>query len=387
VPLSVPVVLAAEGDTGKGMLILHMAMTIAATPRGAIDTSLEQRALGGRICQHGTVVIYSAEDDGDEIARRVTALDPHRERLSRCGDRLKIVPLPDFGGVSPLFVRGERGAGADPTEEWDRVWSQLQMLVDDGHDLKLIVFDPLSTFASVDMSGDQQAVAQIMGALAQMATVFKATVLVAHHVTKDSRSKPGELDRGAIRGASAIVDNVRLAYQLSKLPETAAKNVFKQLGEPYRPDAVVKGGVTKSNAPASRTDFTFVRHPHSGLLIDRTAELVRRQHPQRELMLMLEAEVRAASDDGRPFSIDSLKRSTDETQSRRREMCPPLRKLKPSAMETLINEAIGENLVTAIPVRGSNKISHLDVPGGQFTRPDAPSPARGRRPINEEPDL
>jgi 5S rRNA maturation endonuclease (ribonuclease M5) len=385
-PLSVPAVLAAEGDTGKGMLILHMAMTIAATPRGAIDTSIEQRALGGRICQHGTVVIYSAEDDGDEIARRVMALDPHKERLSRCGDRLKIVPLPDFGGAAPLFERGERGAGADPTEEWERVWSQLQRLVDNGHDIKLIVFDPLSTFASVDMTGDQQAVAQIMGALAQMATVFKATVLVVHHVTKAS-SGTAELNRSAIKGAGAIVDNVRLAYQLAKVPETAAKNVFKQLSEPYRPDAVVLGGVTKSNAPASRMQFTFVRHPGSGLLIDRTAELARRQHPKQELMLMLEAEVRAASDDGRPFSIDSLKRSVDETQSRRREMAPAMRQLKPSQMQTLIDEAIGQNLLTAIPVRGSNKITHLDVPGGQFTQPDAPAPARGRRPVNTEPDL
>jgi hypothetical protein len=47
--------------------------------------------------------------------------------------------------------------------------------------------------------------------------------------------------------------------------------ICKQLGIPFDPGRVVKGGVVKANGKASREIATYVRSEH-GLLIDRTSE-------------------------------------------------------------------------------------------------------------------
>lgn len=65
-PLGVTSIVAAMGDTGKGMLILDLALKVAS------DTD-QICGFGSLVTEHGSVVIFSAEDDADEIHRR---LDP-----------------------------------------------------------------------------------------------------------------------------------------------------------------------------------------------------------------------------------------------------------------------------------------------------------------------
>lgn len=385
-PLGVPAVLAAEGDTGKGMILLDLALTIAAEPLGNLNFGPEQFALGGQVVQHGTVVVFSAEDDRDEIHRRLNGMDPHGERRNRCGERLKIIPLPNAGGPPTLFVPGEGRAGAQPTEAWEHICDELDKLKDQGHQIKLISFDPLASFVAADINADPQAAAFIMGSFAQLATSLGASVLVTHHVTKGEEKVKADRDsslasmRRRVRGSSAIVDGVRLVYVLWKCENAEQSHlVFAQLGETFREDAVVFGGVVKSNAPARRTKVTFVRHHKSGLLVDRTADILVKRDPEDETIAALVTEIRLASEDGQPFPIGSLNRSSGDKQNRRDEMAKKFQDMPPREVERLLVKAVARGQIVKFAAVRNGKPSHYDVPGGTFLQDDGRKMRTGAR--------
>jgi 5S rRNA maturation endonuclease (ribonuclease M5) len=73
IPLGIPCVFAAAGDSGKGMMTLDLAMKVA-------SGQPMQNSFGGLISHHGTAIILSAEDDRDELHRRVSRLDSSNNR-------------------------------------------------------------------------------------------------------------------------------------------------------------------------------------------------------------------------------------------------------------------------------------------------------------------
>jgi DNA primase (bacterial type) len=99
-PLGVTSIVAAMGDTGKGMLLLDLALKVAS------DTD-QICGFGSLVKEHGSVVIFSAEDDADEIHRRLERLDPEGNR-AKYQDRVFIVPMPNTGGpfsiIKPIRV-------------------------------------------------------------------------------------------------------------------------------------------------------------------------------------------------------------------------------------------------------------------------------------------
>ncbi|HBC04646.1 MAG TPA: hypothetical protein DC015_10745, partial [Aequorivita sp.] len=74
-PLGVPALFAAAGDSGKGMMTLDLAMKIA-SGKGM------QQSFGGVVSEFGNTVIFTAEDDEAEIHRRITRLDPNGDRFN-----------------------------------------------------------------------------------------------------------------------------------------------------------------------------------------------------------------------------------------------------------------------------------------------------------------
>ena len=73
-PLGVPALFAAAGDSGKGMMTMDLAMKIA-------SGKPMQSAFGGEIASFGNTVIFTAEDDEAEVHRRIQRLDPNNERF------------------------------------------------------------------------------------------------------------------------------------------------------------------------------------------------------------------------------------------------------------------------------------------------------------------
>ena len=261
-PLGVPIIFSAAGDAGKGMMTLDMGMKIAS---GKPMTN----AFGGLVREFGNVVIFTAEDDEGEMHRRIDRLDPFQERMNYAYD-LKVVPLPNVGGVFPILteVNGEFGT----SQEFEKIYEQILKM----KDLKLIVFDPLASFVHADVNADPAAGAALTGLLAQIATETGASVLMCHHMTKvkdDAVIKTPEQARNLIRGTSALVDGVRSAFALWQVDTGRGQKTCEKLGVPYQRNTCFDGAVVKSNGPASRNVRQFVRDPNTGLLVDRTEQI------------------------------------------------------------------------------------------------------------------
>jgi hypothetical protein len=261
-PLGVPILFAAAGDAGKGMMTLDMGMKIAS---GKPMTT----AFGGLVKEFGNVVIFTAEDDEAEMHRRVERLDPFEERKNYTHD-LKIVSLPNVGGV--FAILNEVGGEFGTTEEFEKIYEQIIQM----NNLKLIVFDPLASFVHADVNADPAAGAALTGLLARIATETGASVLVCHHMTKikdDAVVKTPEQARNLIRGTTALVDGVRSSFAMWQVDTTRGKKTCERLGLSYQRNSCFDGAVVKSNGPASREVRHFVRDSMTGLLNDRTDEI------------------------------------------------------------------------------------------------------------------
>jgi RecA-family ATPase len=226
IPLGVPAVLAAMGDTGKSYLALQACYQVAVPtpkPTGNLNFNATRRILGGEVVEHGTAVFVTAEDDEAEIHRRLSVVDPFGRRHEFPG-KLIIIALPSAGGPMPFFVSDHNGVME--TAEWRMICDQLV-----GHnDLKLACFDPLANFAQVQLDVDSTAAQFVTSQFGRLAAETKATVLLPHHMRKTAKAPQNVAEaREAIRGSSGIVDGVRLAYALWPVDEADGKKVCKDL--------------------------------------------------------------------------------------------------------------------------------------------------------------
>ena len=261
-PLGVPVVFAAAGDSGKGMMTLDLAMKVASGDG-------MQNAFGGMVSQHGTAIILSAEDDRDELHRRISRLDPLNKRSGYEHD-LIVVPLPNEGGVFPIMMKVDNTYATSP--EFEKIYEEMLEI----EDLALVVVDPMASFVHADVNADPAAGAAFMGLLAQISTETGATVIVNHHMAKIRDKEPittPEEARNLIRGTSAIVDGVRSAFAVWQVDASLAESRCTELNIKYTRNAVFDGAVVKSNGPANREIRHFIRNPDTGLLEDRTVDL------------------------------------------------------------------------------------------------------------------
>ena len=262
IPLGVPCVFAAAGDSGKGMMTLDLAMKVA-------SGASMQSSFGGLVAEHGDVILITAEDDKDEMHRRISRLDPNKYR-ENYEHKLRILPLPNLGGVFPIMQKFDNSYLMG--EEFSRIYDQMLEM----NTLKLIIIDPMASFVHADVNADPAAGAAFMSLLAQMATETGATVMVNHHMAKIRDNDPvttPEQARNLIRGTSAIVDGVRSAFAVWSVDEGTGRQRCRDLQLDYARNAVFDGAVVKSNGPANREIRHFIRNPDTGLLEDRSVDI------------------------------------------------------------------------------------------------------------------
>ena len=262
IPLGVPAIFAAAGDSGKGMMTLDLAMKVA-------SGEPMQSAFGGMVSTFGDAIILSAEDDKDEMHRRIVRMDPMGKRREY-PNNLKILPLPNLGGVFPIMQKIDNSYVMG--EEFGRIYDQILEM----QNLALLVIDPMASFVHADVNADPAAGAAFMGMLAQISTETGATVMVNHHMAKIKDNDPvttPEQARNLIRGTSAIVDGVRCAFTVWNVEERLGKQRCKDLNVDYARNTVFDGAVVKSNGPANRDIRHFIRNPNTGLLEDRSEDI------------------------------------------------------------------------------------------------------------------
>ena len=268
IPLGVPVLFAAPGDTGKGMMTLDMGLKIS-------SGDPMQECFGSMVSGSGDVVIISAEDDMAEMHRRIVRLDPENTRAA-ARYQMRVLPLPNLGGVFPVMQKIDNSY--EMGEEFARLYEQILQI----KNLKLLVIDPLASFVHADVNADPAAGAALMGMLAQMATETGATVMVNHHMAKN-RDMDGivtpEQARNSIRGTTALVDGVRCAIAAWPVDDIAARERSKVMGIRHERNMHIDFAVVKSNGPVDRRIRHLVRDMRSGLPVDRSSEMTANLSP------------------------------------------------------------------------------------------------------------
>lgn len=252
IPLGVVSMLAAVGDTGKSMLLLDLAVKIATGQQGF--------CLGGKVKQNGAAVIFLAEDDMAEVERRLQTLDPEKYRYLY-PDRLFILPLPNISGAFAIVE--EKPDGVRESKIYKDIKEQISSI----ENLKLIAFDPLASFVRGDITFNSTVAAFLMNSLSQLAADTGASVIITHHLRKTNGEIAGIEDvRDAIRGSSALVNGVRLAYAFWPLPPSKQKEFYAGKEQPRENNNLYYGAVVKANSKVDRTINVYLRNPKNGLL-------------------------------------------------------------------------------------------------------------------------
>ncbi|WP_265023924.1 AAA family ATPase [Wolbachia endosymbiont (group A) of Epagoge grotiana] len=353
-PLGVTSILAAMGDTGKGMLLLDLALKVASRKD-------QPCGFGPLVTEHGSVVIFSAEDDMSEIHRRLERLDSQCERL-KYKDRLFIVPLPNVSG-SLTIIKSISSKIIEISPEFESITKQLHKI----KDLKLIVFDPLASFVHADLNTDPAVGDYLMSLLSDLAGSTGASIITAHHMRKPKSEKPistVEQARDAIRGTSALVNGVRCSYAFWSVEDAAKPTIFKSIGESVRQNALFYGAIVKANGLADRTLRTYLRNEETGLLEDITERLKIKNMNEKDSKQHLITAITRAAISGHPFTHTG---STGVYKQRHR-LPEEFHSIGRDRMERIVQELLQARKLVKGMATGSKEDKWLDIPSGPFAR-------------------
>ncbi|WP_265027585.1 AAA family ATPase [Wolbachia endosymbiont (group B) of Chorthippus parallelus] len=353
-PLGVTSILAAMGDTGKGMLLLDLALKVAAS----ID---QVCGFGPFVTEHGSVVVFSAEDDTNEIHRRLERLDPKCERL-KYKDRLFIVPLPNIGG-SFAILKNVRGKVVEISPEFESVMKQLSRI----KDLKLIIFDPLASFIHADLNADPAVGDYLMCLLSDLACSTGASIITAHHMRKLKGEKPistVEQARDAIRGTSALVNGVRCSFAFWPVEDITKPMIFRSIGKIPRQNALFYGAVVKANGLADRTIRTYLRNEETGLLEDITEQLKAQNISDKDLKIYLIDSIARAASSGHPFTHTG----SAGIHKQRHRLPEVFHSMGRDRLERIVQELLQAKQIVKGMANGSKEDKWLDVKTGPFAR-------------------
>lgn len=352
-PLAVPVIVAGQGGVGKSYMLADAALKIAEWDgRGA-----PPRAFGGDLAAHGRVVVISAEDDWDELHRRIDELDPTGERRERAGDRLMLVPFSAIGGAALIK---ETSMGLEITEAFHTLRDKLRAIPD----LRLVVLDPLSVFFHINQNDTSQAYTT-MSTLGALSSELGATVAAVHHFSKLKEGiKDVEEARGSVKGNAALVDGSRASYALWKTPEEEGKRLAAAFGVEYHRSMFVSGGVVKANYKHDSGMHTYMRQGDSPVLVDitaqaRTAVAVKVDDDLEELAVALEERAEM----GRPLSASGR----NGLYEARLELPAPWNKASRRSLESGVLTLLAAGRIVKVP--DQSRAGHptvLDGPNGQY---------------------
>lgn len=226
----------APGGSSKSQWLLQLAVGVASGLPVA-----EHWEIG----ESGGVLVFFAEDDEDEIHRRIKRivdqfkLAGHATQMADIEERLHVFSTI---GHDTLLTKRETTGEVSATS----IVRRIAALADQIEDLKLIVIDPASRFRGGEENSNEDAT-RFVEALETLAKHTGATVLIAHHTNKGSYVSDDKPGQGASRGASALTDGLRWQMNLSR-------PIDKQLGaigsSTDQASRYVAATVTKTNYSA-----------------------------------------------------------------------------------------------------------------------------------------
>ena len=207
--------LVAPGGSGKGYLLVQLAISVAAGV-----------PLFGRypIDKPGGVLAFFAEDDEEELHRRFTnavntvcdapEIDSNQFKL----DLEKNLFVASMIGRDDLAIIESTPAGPIRTASFNRFMATAAQIPD----LRLLIFDPTRHFMGGDENSslDSTRYVQALQALSQATGTF---VLAVQHTNKFSMRSGDAMGQEAARGSSALTDAVRWQMNIATMDKQTAK--------------------------------------------------------------------------------------------------------------------------------------------------------------------
>ena len=246
IELGKPGIMASIGGIGKSMLALDLCLKVA---HGSGSW------LGNQIVNSGSAVYLSAEDDAQELHRRVDSLDKEGKRFEGLNE-VYALPIPSM--KERLIVLGDNSSsGLHLTSQAEELITALESI----ENLKLVVIDPVQSFVSASISSSNEAGQMYASFCANISARLGATTLSIHHMSKAGlvSTEDNMTARASIRGASSLVDAHRFALALYLSSEEEAERLCLQNGVEFDRTRVVRASMVKSNSEIDYSVKTLFR--------------------------------------------------------------------------------------------------------------------------------
>ncbi len=225
IPCGMSGALVAPGGTGKGFAILQL----------CIAKATGTCWLGSPTGAPADVLMISAEDDRQVLHHRLHAVfreivgDPRDDTYSlglgkspkRCAELLSAhLRIVDVVGIGARLTQQDRGGQFETTELPGMIADECRT----GHfEPAVVVLDPASRFRGGDENSNEGGT-RFVESMEQIAQATGAAVIAVCHANKASQVDGGAESQFALRGASAIVDGVRFAFNMvSMQPKQGAE--------------------------------------------------------------------------------------------------------------------------------------------------------------------
>uniref|UniRef100_UPI003A8D1E04 AAA family ATPase n=1 Tax=Marinobacter sp. TaxID=50741 RepID=UPI003A8D1E04 len=241
IPLGIVGLLAAAGGTGKSMATLQLAVSVC--------TGLDWLELP--MGESGSVLMFSAEDDREEVHRRLKSVvemysdtvdpfdpDAFNEHTIKIAERLHVFDRVGMDNRLTAKLNGE----LHRTAFVRRVIEVAEQVPD----CKLIVLDPLARFDGGEPNDNADST-RLIECAEEVRKATGATVLLPHHVSKASM-KDNASGQEAVRGGSGLVDGSRWVGLLSTLKADVAEKEYNL--EPDESAKLVRFTTPKANYSA-----------------------------------------------------------------------------------------------------------------------------------------
>ena len=202
-PFGVVGLLAAAGSTGKSMALLQL----------AVSCCTGEPWLGQPLGRSGSVLLISAEEDREEIHRRLWMVTQHYQSTKLIAERLFILERVGFDNRL-THIEDREVVMTDLVKRIIRTVEQMP-------DPVLIVLDPISRFDGGD-GNDNGDATRLIEAAERIRKATGCTVIMAHHMSKAGIRDP-ESGQEAVRGASGLVDGARWVGVLRTMGQGEAK--------------------------------------------------------------------------------------------------------------------------------------------------------------------
>lgn len=363
--------LAAEGGAGKTMMLLDLGLKIASHRAGRIQSwcGLPLTDDAG-----GTVVMFTTEDDQDELHIRLSDMAT-KEKLQEAGPRLIIIPTINIGGAFALVERVPGTGATKFSAKWTAWLNQLREV----HDLKMVVIDTLNTTLHGEENNATIINEYIQAAAAVVCGELGAALVITHHVRKpgaNTKIYTAEDMKNSIRGSTALVGAFRVTLGIWHAPDF--KERLTRMGRSPHPGQLYNFAVVKANNPQMTFGIrTLIREPN-GMLTDITdTEKTLVADTADEQAAWLVHAVAYAAEQGHPFTMGDVMK---KPPNGRKHLLPAiLQGVSERDMKRMVEDLVASGRFKQSNPKGKGNYKYLDVPNGPLARnisPDDGGPYR-----------